>query len=494
MKMTTLKNGFTVEPIPKVSSGIAGLDLILLGGLPQGRTTLISGGPGTGKTVVGVEFLYRGALAGEPGVFVTFEETEDEVRRNAQALGWDLRALEESGKLIIMQAEVPIDLILSGEFNIDGLIAIVRGQIKSIGAKRVVIDAVDRLLELFTDPMLRRNQLHTLHRWLREEDVTTLMTAKHLDKGTNFYPLLDYLLDCVIFLDQRVIGQVMTRRMRVLKYRGSGFFSNEYPYLISNQGIELMPISTTKLHQVALGPAFSTGNSHLDKLLGGGIRQAASVVIAGSSGTGKTTLATSIAVAACARGERVLYLSFEESQQALIETMLSPGIDLRPALEAGLLKILTAIPESVGVEEHLLTISKAVESFKPDFLILEAISATGRLGSQQAAFDLLVRLIDLCKARGITSIFTNQTHTTLREYASNIEHISGIGISSLIDTLLLLEQGWGPDSYERRLVVIKSRGSRHSHYFHTFAITDQGIVVRERPSFEAPETDRSGER
>lgn len=468
-------------PIPKISTGIAGLDDILFGGLPQGRTTLVSGGPGTGKTVLGLEFLYRGALAGEPGIFITFEESEEAIRRNARAMGWDIEALEQSGKLIIMQAEVPVDLVLSGEFDIDGLLAILRGQIQALAAQRIVIDAIDRLLQLFYDRLRRQNQLHALHRWLRQEAVTAVLTAKKPSGRKNRYPILDYLVDCVIHLDQRVVGQVMTRRLRVLKYRGSGFLSNEYPYFISPQGIELMPISTSQLHQLAPGSPISTGNSQLDALLGGGIRQAASVVIAGSSGTGKTTLACSFAVAACARGEKVLYISFEESQAALVQTMLSPGIDLRPALTAKRLKVMTALPESVGAEEHLIKILNAIESFQPGYLILEAISATQRIGSKQAAFDFLVRLIDSCKAHGITSIYTNQTLSVPSQLAPNIEHISGIGISSLVDTLLLLEQRWQLQVYERRLVIIKSRGSNHSHQFHTFNITDEGIIINERP-------------
>jgi circadian clock protein KaiC len=485
---TTNDTSATKISISKTPTGINGLDDILLGGWPQGQTTLVSGGPGTGKTVLGLEFLYNGALAGEPGIFITFEESESAIRRNAHAMGWDLQALEQSGKLFIMQAELPIDLILSGEFDVGGMLAILGGQVQALGAQRIVIDAIDRLLQLFQDRLLRQNQLYSLHRWLLQAELTAVITAKHLDNESNLFPMLDYLFDCVIHLDQRVVGQVMTRRMRVLKYRGSGFLSNEYPYVISPNGITLMPISTAQLRQQALGPRLSTGNSQLDTLLGGGFRQAASIVIAGTSGTGKTTMASSIAVAACARGDKVLYISFEESREALVQTMLSPGVDMRPALASQRLKILTAFPESIGAEEHLVRILNAINSFKPDYLILEAISATRRIGSEQAAFDLLVRLVDTCKAQGITSIFTNQTRAFPSETFLNIEHISGVGISSLIDTLLLLEQNWLPHEHERRLVIIKSRGSNHSHQFHTFAITDQGITFKALTAHDAPET------
>ncbi|MEZ4866069.1 MAG: circadian clock protein KaiC [Caldilineaceae bacterium] len=463
--------------IPKTPSGIAGLDEILLGGLPQGRATLISGGPGTGKTVVGLEFLYQGALAGEAGIFITFEESAHAIRRNAQAMGWDIQALEADSKLFVMQAEVPTDLVLSGEFTIDGLLAILEGQVQAIGARRIVIDALDGLLWLFQDPRRQQNQLHALYRWLRRQELTAIITTKQADTTTDLYYILDYLVDCVLRLDQRIVRQVMTRRLRVLKYRGSAFLSNEYPYIIARRGIELIPISTVQLQQHPLGPPVSTGNHPLDQLLNGGFRRAASILIAGSSGTGKTTLACSFAVAACARGERVLYVSFEEAEEALVQTMLSPGVDLQPALAAERLQILTAMPESVGVEEHLLRVLRAIESFQPHHLVLEAISACRRMGSEQAAFDFLVRLVDCCKARGITALYTNQIRPAPAEPYPNVEEISGFGLSSFMDVLLLLQQRWWQQSYERRLLIIKARGSQHSHHFHPFTISNAGITL-----------------
>jgi circadian clock protein KaiC len=475
--MSTPQEGFQKKSIPKTSSGIVGLDQILFGGLPTGRTTLISGGPGTGKTVFGLEFLYRGALAGEPGILITFEEEAEEVRRNAQAIGWDLAQLEQQKKLFIMHAELPLDLILSGEFTINGLLAILVGQVQALGAQRIVIDAIDRILNLFSDRLRWQNQLHTLHHWLRTQRLTAVITAKNSGNKKNSYPFLDYLLDCVVHLDQRVIGQVMTRRLRVMKYRGSGFLSNEYPYLISDHGIEIIPISSSQLHQQAIGAYMSTGNKQFDKLLGGGFRTGAGIVLAGSSGTGKTTLVSSIASAASKQGKKVLFISFEESEKAIVNTMLSSGIDLQPALDANNLKFLNVFPESVGVEEHLFNISSTIKSYEPDIFILEGISATNRIGSEKAAFDLLVRLIDLCKENAITSILTNQLYSDPSNGSPIIEHISGIGISSLIDTLILLEQRWEQNSHMRRLLIIKSRGSNHSHQYHTFNITDHGIDI-----------------
>jgi circadian clock protein KaiC len=462
------------KPISKVPTSITGLDDILLGGLPQGRTAVFSGGPGTGKTVLGLEFLYRGALAGEPGIFVTFEESADAIRRNAQALGWSIQALEDAGQLAVVQADLPVSLIFSGEFNIGGLLAILSGYSQALGARRIVIDAIDVLLRLFDDPVQQRNQLYALHHWLIEQGLTVVITTKDTDREGKLNDFLDYLADCVVRLDQRVGDQVVTRRLRVIKYRGSAFLSNEYPYVISANGIELMPVSTVHLQHQRLGPPISTGNGRLDELLGGGFRHAACILIGGFSGTGKTTLACTFAAAACERGERVIYISFEESAEALVSTMLSPSIDLQPALEAQQLVILTVMPESTGAEEHLLRIFQSIDSFQPDHLIVDAISACRRMGSERAAFDFLVRLTNTCKAKGITCIYTNQTGSS-----SSIEEISGIGISSLVDAMLLLEQRWVRDSYERRLLIIKARGSKHSHAFQPFTIDDDGIKFGE---------------
>ncbi|MCB0061195.1 MAG: circadian clock protein KaiC [Caldilineaceae bacterium] len=485
--MSGITDRSTNVPIPKVPTGVHGLDEILSGGLPQGGATLILGGPGTGKTILGLDLLFQGILAGEPGIFVTFEESAAAIRRNALALGWDLAAAESDGMLFLMQADVPVDLVISGEFSIDGLLAILDGQAKAMGAQRLVIDAIDGLLRLFEDNLRRQNQLYILHSWLRRQQVTAVLTAKHTKHTADSSETLDYLVDCILRLDQRVVNQVTTRRLRVLKYRGSDFLSNEHPYIIASTGVRLMPVSSAQLRQQPLGTPIPTGNLQLDRLLQGGIRRASSVLIAGSSGTGKTTLACTYTVAACQRGERVLYISFEESQAALVNTMLSPGVDLHPALDAKQLQILATMPESLGVEEHLMRILDALDQFQPQHLVLEAISACWRMGSQHAAFDFLVRLIDACKERGITSLYTNQIRKSRSGYTSGVEEIGGIGLSSLMDTLLLLEQQWWQQAYTRRLLIIKARGSGHSHHFHSFTISDDGITIDETPHGVVPD-------
>jgi circadian clock protein KaiC len=470
--------------IAKAPTGARGLDDVLLGGIPRGRATLVVGGPGTGKTILGLEFLYHGALAGEPGILLTFEEQAEALRRNAQTLGWDLAALERAGRLAIIDASVPTDVVASGEFDIGGLLAILGGQVRALQARRIVIDAADLLLRLFRDPRREEDQLIALHRWLLDQQQTVIITVKTAIEATEPMHRLEYLTDCVLRLDHRVLGQVSTRRLRVLKYRGSSFLSNEYPYVIGARGLVLMPVSTAALTARAAGARFPTGVGGLDRLLGGGFFRGSSVLIGGASGTGKTILACSIATTASVRGERVLYISFEESAESLTNSVRSAGVDLESALQSGNLQFLTSIPEAMGVEEHLWRIFEVVDSFDPQHLIVDSISACQRMGSEEAAFDFLVRLLTHCKARGTTCIFVNQT-----DPRHAIDQLSGVGISSLIDSLLVLRQDWPQDDTHRRsLLVVKVRGSRHAHHSTTFQISDEGIEI-ESARAQAPAGD-----
>ena len=310
----------------------------MYGGLPEGRTTLIEGSPGTGKSIMGLEFLYRGAMAGQAGIFVAFEERASAVRRNALTLGWDLEALEKAGKLAIIEARLDPETIVSGDFNIKALMAIIDGTSKAIGAKRIVFDALDVLLRLFDDPTRERSEMYSLHEWLLDHEMTAILTVKASESNSIFsrYEFLEFMADCVIRLIQRPGEWVSTRELQIIKYRGSDFGRNAYPFVIQPGGISVIPISEFGLQHQALGPHVSSGNEQLDSVLGGGYRQGSSILIAGSSGTGKTTIANTFVKAACDRGEKVLYLGFEESEEAMVATMLSPGIDLRPAIKKGL--------------------------------------------------------------------------------------------------------------------------------------------------------------
>lgn len=460
------------KDIPKVPSGIAGLDEVLNGGLPAGRMTLVNGGPGSGKSLMGLQCLLHGAVAGEPGILVMFEERAAAVRQNAWSWGWDLASLERNNRLCLLDARLNPEAVISGDFSIKGLLAILSQKAKVMRARRIVIDAVDALLHMYDNPMRERQELYALHEWLLDRGLTAIMTAKAVphEEAPSRYAFLDFMADCVICVDQRVVAQVATRRLRVIKYRGSGYGRNEYPFLIDEHGIHLIPITSNVLRHRPPGPKVSSGQARLDDVLAGGYRRGTSILIVGTAGAGKTTLACLFAQAAGLRGERVLYLNFEESPESMVSNMLSPGLALRPLVKTGRLVVQSYLPEAMGVEEHLFHALNALDELHPQHVIVDAISACKRMGSEHAAFEYLMRLLNACKDRGITCIYLNQA-TGL----DIVAEISGIGISSIIDTVVLLRQLPIGGTIKRQLIVMKSRGSKHSEQFHEFRITDRGI-------------------
>lgn len=475
MNQKNRENQFQIKPetLQKTPTNIEGLDDVLHGGVPTGRLTIVNGGPGSGKTVLGLELLVRGAESGRPAVFISFEETNDAIRRNALSMGWDLASIEKEGKLVLINPELDFEAVLAGEFNIKALCAIIAGQARRIDAELIVIDAIDMLLRMFRDTEQARNQLLILHRWLNKQKLTTIMTVKS-ENNQHEFDHLDYMADCVIWLDQRVLDQINTRRLIVKKYRGSDFSSREHPFVISRNGIMVMPLTFVDLVQQSNGDIVSTGNSNLNDIMGGGYRNGSSVLISGPSGSGKTSLAFMITDAAVRRGERVLYMSFEQSQQALEKDLKSIGLQLNELLESGLLRIISVIPESMGMEEHLHNIIGKIDEFKPDQLVLDAITATSRIGSSQAALEFLIRLYLAAKKRGITCIYTNQLFSTDNEL-----RISGAGISSLVDTAIILSYFREGERLVRKILVLKSRGTRHSLIYHKFDITDNGIIIND---------------
>lgn len=479
------------EPLPRALSRIptqvAGLDEVLHGGLPEARTSLLVGGPGSAKTVLSIETLYRAAQSGRPGVFISFEESAEAIRANALSMGWDLAPLEEKGHLLLLNPNLDFRAVRAGEFSISGLLAVVEGQAERINARLIVIDALDVLMRLFSDAGRREDELFALHAWLVERRFTSILTGKPWPgrRGELGFPILEFLADCVITLDQRVVEQVSTRRLRVVKYRGSGYISNECPFVIAPEGVVMMPVSSAELRQKPLGPPRSSGHEPLDAVLGGGYRQGSAVMVAGPSGCGKTTVACTFALHAGRRGERTLYVSFEEGKQGLLSAMRSPGLDLAPLIEQGLIEILTAMPESMGVEEHLLRILRAVERFEPHHVMVDAVSAARRMGPDVSAFDFLVRLLSACRARGISCFYLNQT-----PQGSAASDVSGYGISSLLDTAVVLDYAWEGDEMNRSLLVLKSRGVRHSRKRHRLTISDDGISICQPPTRPGRKEDR----
>jgi len=460
------------KELPKVSTGIAGLDLVLRGGLPAGRVTLLGGGPGSGKSIMGLQCLLHGTSAGQPGILLMFEERATAVRQNAWSRGWDLAQLEKKNKLYLMDARLDPEAIISGEFSIKGLLAILDRRIKSMRAKLIVIDAVDALLHLYDNPMRERHELYALHEWLLDRGLTTIMTVKTVqqEQVPSRYAFLDFMTDCVIHVDQRVTAQIATRRLRVIKYRGSGNGRNEYPFIINENGINIIPITSHVLQHRPPGPKVPSGQAWLDEVLGGGYKCGTSILIAGTAGAGKTTMACVFTRAACLRGERVLYLNFEESAESMVSNMLSPGLALQPLIKTGTLVVRSYLPEARGVEEHLFHALKDLDEFQPQHVVVDAISACNRMGSDQAAFEYLMRILNDCKERGITCIYINQTSGL-----EIVEEISRIGISSIIDTIILLRHLPIGGAIARQLIVVKSRGSKHSEQSHEFRITDRGM-------------------
>ena len=460
--------------IQKVATGVRGLDEVLNGGIPKGAVTLFSGGPGSGKTIMGLEFLLNGANQGKPGIFLSFEEREEALRSYVKSFGWNIDELLNQNLIELISARIPSDAVLSGDFDLRGTLGILHKKAEQINADRIVIDAPDVFLRLLDDITTERSEFYALHENLLDSEMTTIITVKRKSDNPlhSKYEFMEYMADCVIQLDQRVFEQITTRRLRVIKYRGSAYGRNEYPFCITDQGAWIIPVTRARLKHRAFGESLSTGVSGLDKILGGGFRRNSCNLITGSSGTGKTTFACTFTLSAANSGERVLYIDFEEAWDALVSCMKSPGIDLTRADKSGKLRFISSMPESQGVEEHLIQSFRAIEDFQPKHLIVDAISACRRMGSDHAAFDFLLRLIDHCKQRGITTLLTNLTSAK-----DPRREITGIDLSSVIDTVILLRNIEGRNGYKRELAILKSRGRAHSSKIQDFEITDHGIVI-----------------
>jgi circadian clock protein KaiC len=424
--------------------------------------------------MIGLEYLVRGAGVGEAGILVPFEESIEAVRTNALTLGWDLAELERERRLFVVDARPDYGTVVSGDFDIKGLLTIIDGVAREIGARRLVLDAMDVLLRHYDNPAREREQLFLLNEWLMERGFTSVITVKRSDgiERSSRYEFLDYLADCLIHLNQCVADQVTVRRLRVVKYRGSDSWHNEYPYVTSAEGVKVIPISEVELRHQPLHERLTSGHPGLDNVLGGGFFLGGCVLIAGASGTGKTTLASTFARVACARGERVLFLSFEESAESMVHSMLSSGTDLRPARDSGTLRLLTAMPEALGAEEHLIRFLETLEQFSPHHVILETISAVVRMGPERAAFEYVVRVLNACRQRGSTVFFTDQTVGNQDEIA-----VAGKSLSSLVDTIVYLRYVEIGGEINRLLSVVKSRGSYHSNQLREFRITSQGVEI-----------------
>lgn len=458
--------------LTKVPTGIDGFDEVTGGGLPEGRPTLVCGGPGCGKTLFALEFLVHAAVRGESGVFVTFEETEDDLLKNAASLGYDLPGLVRRKRIALEYIRVErSEIEETGEYDLEGLFIRLDHALRATRARRIVLDTIESLFAGLPNSGILRAELRRLFRWLKERGVTAVITGERGVDTLTRQGLEEYVSDCVIFLDHRVNDQISTRRLRVVKYRGSSHGTNEYPFLIDRSGIMVLPVTSLQLSHKATSERISTGLGWLDDMFGGkGYFRASSVLLSGGAGTAKTTLASWFLDAACRRGERAVCFQFEESPAQYIRNMRSVGLNMNRWVSKGLLQIHAARPTLYGLEFHLATMHRAVEAAKPSIVVVDPLSSF--IGaSLDEVNSMVMRLIDYLKGRNITALFTHLIPGS--GSAGEIE----VGVSSLIDTWILLRNAPAGELGGRHLSILKSRGMAHSSDRRSFALTDRGPVV-----------------
>jgi len=474
-----VKAGTRARELPvlaKAPTGIQGLDEVTYGGLPKGRPTLLCGAAGCGKTLFAMTFLYNGATKyGEPGVFVAFEEQPAELIKNVSSLNYDIPKLIAEKRLALDYVKLERTQIEeSGDYDLEGLFIRLGYAIDSIGAKRVVIDTIETLFGGLENPAILRAELRRLFEWLKNKGVTAIITGERGDGTLTRHGLEEYVSDCVIQLDNRVTDQLSTRRLRIVKYRGSAHGTNEYPFIIDEEGITVMPVTSAGLAHDAPTERVSSGIPDLDLMLeGSGFFRGSSVLISGMAGSGKSTVGAHFADAACRRGERCIYFAMEESSKQIIRNMKSVGLDLQKWVAKGLLQFSAKRPSLFGLETHLAAMHRDVMRFEPAVVIVDPLSALMGAGDADDVQAMVLRLVDFLKTRGVTTLFTSLTH-------GNVEHArTDVQISSLIDAWLLLYNRENDGEHNRQLYLIKSRGMAHSNQVREFLLTDRGIQLRE---------------
>jgi circadian clock protein KaiC len=462
-------------PLPKTPTGIDGLDEVTGGGLPKGRTTPVCGSPGCGKTLLAMEFLVHGALQyGEPGVCMEFEEAPDKLTANVRSLGLDLHELAKRKKLLVDHVLIERNEIEeTGEYNLEGLFIRLGHAVDAIKAKRVVLDSIETLFAGLTDAAVLRAELRRLFRWLDDRNLTAIVTAERGNNGTlTRHGLEEYIADCVILLDHRVNEQISTRRLRIVKYRGTAHGTDEYPYMIDDDGVSVLPITSLALAHKASSARVSTGVTGLDEMLGGkGFFRGSSVLVSGTAGTGKSSIAAKFASAACARGENCLYFAFEESPSQIIRNMRSVGINFAPWIQKRLLHFHAVRPTSTGLEGHLASMQKLVKNLQPSVVVVDPITSIVSVSGIYGVKSMLTRLVDFLKVQQITSMFTNLT------FGRNREEKTEEGISSLMDTWIVLWDGDRNGRRTRGLYVVKSRGMAHSRELRELGVSGKGVEL-----------------
>jgi circadian clock protein KaiC len=461
---------------PKSPSGIKGLDEIMEGGLPTGRPTLVCGNAGCGKTLLAMEFLVRGATEyNEPGIFMSFEESAEDLVQNVATLGFDLQNLIDNKKIFIDFVYFEKNEIEeTGEYDLEPLFIRLGSAIDEIGAKRVALDTIESLFSGLSNETILRAELRRLFRWLKNRGVTAIITGESgAGSSLTRHGLEEYVSDCVVFLDHRIRDQISTRRLRVVKYRGSVHGTNEYPFLIDSKGITVFPITSLKLDHGISEKRISTGIERLDAMLGGkGFFEGSSILVSGTPGTGKTSIASSFSDATCRAGKKCLYFAFEESPNQIIRNMGSIGMDLQKWVDAGLLRFHASRPTLFGLESHLAMMFKMLQDFQPDVVVVDPISNLLSVSNEKNVQSMFTRLIDTLKGRQVTTMMTNLTHF-------GVEEQTQAGISSLMDTWILLKDIEADGERNRGLYVLKSRGMAHSNQIRELILSEKGINLIE---------------
>lgn len=475
------RNRSTDDPSPgiaKAPTGCAGLDEITRGGLPAGRPTLVCGGPGCGKTVLAMEFLVRGALEfGEPGLFVSFEESPHNLNDNFRALGFDLGDLVEQKKLKISHVECSRgEVIETGEFSLDGLLIRLEQGISEIGAKRVVLDTMEAVFSGLSSTGPLRREIARLFQWLREKGLTTVITGERGDGNLTRHGLEEYVSDCVLLLDHRVTEQISKRRLRIVKYRGSAHGADEYPFVIKETGFSVLPITSVTLEHAVGAERVSTGIEDLDEMCGGeGYFRGSTILVSGKAGTGKSSLCAAFVSAACERGERCLYLALEESADQLTRNMRSVGIELAPWIDRGLLTVHAVRPTFRGLEEHLIAMTQIAETFQPTCMVLDPITNFMSVGDAQEVKSMLTRVLDYLKSRRVTLL------TTALTPGSGSPDETQVSVSSMTDTWISLDLEFMGGGGRREVHIIKSRGMEHSLETRELVMSSEGLTLRDLP-------------
>jgi circadian clock protein KaiC len=462
------------RPLAKAPTGIPGFDEITNGGLPRGRPTLVCGGAGCGKTLLALEFLVRGALDyDEPGVFMSFEETTDDLVENARSLGFDLRRLSARRQLLLDSVRLDgSEVTEAGEYDLEALLIRLGHAIDSIGAKRVVLDTIEVLFSGLSDGVVVRAELARLFRWLKSKRVTAIVTGERAGERLTRHGIEEFVSDCVILLDQRVREQSATRRLRILKYRGSAHGGNEMPFLIDDHGVSVLPITSLGLAHEASTAHVSTGVAGLDAMFGKkGYFRGTSVLVSGTAGTCKSSLAAHFVDAACRRGERCLYFAFEESPTQIARNMRSIGIDLAQWMRRSLLRVHAARPTALGLEAHLVTMHRLIEDYQPRVVVVDPVTNLIAVGSDIEVKAMLARLIDFMKMRQMTALFTSLTEAGAAAQGTDL------GVSSLMDVWMLLENLEANGERNRSIQIVKARGMAHSNQIREFVMTDGGFTL-----------------